>query len=216
MNNLKQPHSEEAEDKLIASCLLDGDTKVYDTVSRTVSHEDFYTLRGKLFFHALGELASAGEPINEVSIAERLKMLGGLDEVGGMAGIYAVMDKALTSTQAEYYAGIVDEKSRLRSLIRSCRVAMEESQLETMNYDHIRSTLESEIIAKPSRLHDKSSISNSAKEIMAEIKSIQDGTFEADVVKTHLGLLDDQLGNGGIAAGEVLTLAARHHAVSPH
>jgi replicative DNA helicase len=208
MNNLKQPHSEEAEDKLIASCLLDGDTGVYDTVSRTVSHEDFYTLRGKLFFHALGELASAGEPINEVSIAERLKMLGGLDEVGGMAGIYAVMDKALTSTQAEYYAGIVDEKSRLRSLIRSCRVAMDESQLETMNYDHIRSTLEAEIIAKPSRLHDKSSISNSAKEIMSEIKAMQDGTYEADVVKTHLGLLDDQLGNGGIAAGEVLTLAA--------
>lgn len=208
MNNPKQPHSEEAEDKIIATCLLDGDISVYDRVSKVITHEDFYTLRGKLLFYAIGQLASENKPIDEVSVSESLKASGGLDEVGGVAGLYAIMNKATTSSQAMYYANVIDEKSRLRTLMRSCRVALEESSQEVMNYDHIRSTLESEITAKPPRNHDASSISHSVDEIMDEIQQMQDGTFVPDVVRTHLGTLDNYLGNNGIAAGEVLTLAA--------
>ena len=77
-----QPHSAEAERKLIASCLFPGDASVYDMVRPLLEAEDFYVLRFKLLYQAIGELAQLSKPIDEVSIAEHLKSLRGLDEVG--------------------------------------------------------------------------------------------------------------------------------------
>ena len=91
MNELlvhNQPHSEDAEEKLIATCLVEGNSMVYDRVSQIVTDEDFYTLRCKLMFKSIGDLALSGEPIDEIALSERLKAIGGLDEAGGIAGIY--------------------------------------------------------------------------------------------------------------------------------
>ena len=203
-----QPHSEEAEEKLIATCLVDGDSKVYDSVNEIITAEDFYTLRCKLLFRSIGDLALAGKPIDEITVSERLKAVGGLDEVGGIAGLYSIQNKASTSTQSIHYANIVLEKSKLRSIIHDCRLATEEAGSETKSYDDIRAELESKITSTPSARNTKSSIANSAQEIMADIKAIQEGTYEPDVIKTHIGRLDTFLGNGGIAAGEVMTIAA--------
>jgi replicative DNA helicase len=211
MNDLlihNQPHSEEAEDKLIATCLIDGDSSVYDSVSQVVDVDDFYTLRGKLVFQALGDMAAAGEPFEDLTLMERLKASKGLDEVGGIAGIMAMAGRACMVSQVDYYANVVLEKSKLRELMRSCRVAVEQAESESVTYDVIRSNLETEITSRPSEAVNQASISNSAKELMEEIKQMQDGTYVPDVVKTHLGRLDEMLGNRGIAAGEVLTLAA--------
>ncbi len=211
MNDLmihNQPHSEDAEEKLIATCLLDGDSSIYDEVSQLVTADDFYTLRGKLMFRALGEVASANEPFDEIAFSEHLKASGGLDEVGGMAGVFSVMNRATTSIQSGYLAKTIAEKSKLRELMRSCRTAVEQAESESVTYDDIRSTLEAEITVRESESVARSSISHSANEIMEEIKQMKEGTFVPDVVKTHLGRLDNYLGNNGIAAGEVLTLAA--------
>ena len=64
----QQPHNAEAEERLIASCLLPGDTSVYDTVKPMLEAEDFYTLRCKLLYQAIGELTQAGKPLNEVAM----------------------------------------------------------------------------------------------------------------------------------------------------
>ena len=48
MNQTKTPHNVEAEERLVASCVLPGDTSVLDSVSSIVSPDDFYTLRGRL------------------------------------------------------------------------------------------------------------------------------------------------------------------------
>lgn len=211
MNDLlihNQPHSEEAEDKLIATCLIDGDSSVYDSVSQVLDVDDFYTLRGKLVFQALGEMAAAGESFEDLTLMERLKASKGLDEVGGIAGIMAMAGRACMVSQVDYYANVVLEKSKLRELMRSCRLAVEQAESEAVTYDVIRSNLEAEITARPSQSVNEASISNSAEELIEEIKQMQEGTYVPDVVKTHLGRLDDLLGNRGIAAGEVLTLAA--------
>jgi len=80
------PHNSEAEDKVIASCLLPGDTSVYDSVASIVSQDDFYTLRGRLLFGAITKLVSEDKPLDEISLQEALKPSGGLDEIGGISG----------------------------------------------------------------------------------------------------------------------------------
>ena len=137
-----QPHSAEAEEKLIASCLLPGDTSIYDMVRPLLEPEDFYLLRFRLLYQTIGDLAQLSQPIDEVSISEHLKTLQGLDEVGGIAGILSVTDSVTSTTSAKFYANIVAEKARLREIMKSCRLAVEEVENETKSYDEIRSTLE--------------------------------------------------------------------------
>ena len=203
-----QPHSADAEERLIASCLLPGDTSVYDTVRPMLEVEDFYTLRCQLLYRSIGELALEGKPLNEVALLEHLKALQGVDEVGGMAGLMSLMDGASTPSEALFFARTVAEKARLREIMKSCRIAVEEVESETMSYDEIRSKLESDITAKPMLSQDKVNIGASAKELLEDIAKMQAGEYEADVVKTHTNRLDDYLGNRGIAAGEVMTVAA--------
>jgi replicative DNA helicase len=204
----KPPHNEEAEYKLIACCLLDGDYSVYDTVSVIVEPDDFYTLKGKLLFTAIASLVEKGKPLDAISLMENLKASKGLDEVGGMAGIFSVMEEAETPLQALYCAKLVAEKSKLRSLIRGCRVAVEQAESESAESQAIRASLENDILKVDTLGTDTFSVVDSAEEILEDIQKMQDGTFNPDVVKTNINRLDGYLGNNGIAAGEVLTLAA--------
>ena len=203
-----QPHSAEAERKLIASCLFPGDASVYDMVRPLLEAEDFYVLRFKLLYQAIGELAQLSKPIDEVSIAEHLKSLRGLDEVGGIAGILSVADGVYSELTAKFYANIVAEKARLREIMKSCRIAVENVESEALSYDEIRSTLEAEITARPLFSQNKSGIGSSADELLEDIARMQAGDYVPDVVKTHTNNLDSELGNRGIAAGEVMTVAA--------
>jgi replicative DNA helicase len=203
-----QPHNPEAEQRLLATCLRDGDTTVYDEVNPLLDSEDFFVFKNKLVYQAIGELCNKGKPLDEVSLHEHLKATGGADEVGGMAGIYAIMEGASTMSQAVFFAKTIVEKSRLRSLLRSCRIAAEQAENESPTYDEIRSTLEAEITAKPKLSINTAKISTSTEEIKKEIQLMKDGEFTPDVIRTNIGRLDDFLGNRGIAAGEVLTLGA--------
>ena len=204
----QQPHNAEAEEGLIASCLLEEDTSVYDSVTQIVQSGDFYLQRCELLFQTIGALALQGKPLNEVSVLEHLKTLRGVDEVGGIAGLLAITSKASTPAQASYFAHIVAEKARLRELMRSCRLAVEEVESETRGYDEIRSELENTILSKPLLSQARVKIGDSAKELLDDIQKMQSGEYEPDVVKTHTNKLDDYLGNRGIAAGEVMTIAA--------
>jgi len=203
-----QPHSVEAERKLIASCLFTGDSSVYDVVRPILEAEDFYVQRYRLLYEAIGALSQLSQPIDEVSISEHLKSVRELDSVGGIAGILAIVDGVYSELTAKYYANIVAEKARLREIMRSCRVAVENVESEALTYDEIRSTLEAEITERPLFSQNKSGIGSSADELLDDIAKMQSGDYVPDVVKTHTNNLDSELGNRGIAAGEVMTVAA--------
>ena len=159
------PHNSEAEDTVIASCLLPGDTSVYDSIATIVRSEDFYTLRGRILFDALAKLASQNKPLDEIGIQEVLKGTGGLDEVGGIAGLMSVADKASTEPQAIHYAKLIVEKSNLRSVIRNCRIAVENAESEAVEYEDIRAELEGSILEIDSKGSKETTISDSIDEI---------------------------------------------------
>lgn len=210
--NLAAPHSVEAERRLLATCIHDGiheeNTILLDEISTIVEADDFYVYKHKLLFEALQSLANSNTPLNEVSIYEQLKSAGTADEIGGVIGLSNIMDEVSTSLQARFFAKTMVEKSRLRSLMRSCRIAEEKAQKESTTYDEIRAELEADITAKPKLGINTAKISTSTEELKNEIQMMKDGEFTPDVIRTNIGRLDSYLGNGGIAAGEVLTLAA--------
>jgi len=159
-------------------------------------------------FSALLALASKNKPLDEIHIVEELKASGSLDEVGGLQGVMRMVDAATTELQALHYANLIAEKSKLRKLIRQCKLAQEYALTGAKDFNEIRSELEGSVLDIDAKKSDGFSVQDSVRELMDDINLMKSGDFVPNVVRTNVGRLDLFLGNGGIAAGEVLTLAA--------
>ena len=124
------PKNLEAEQALLSCLCIEGTTDAYDSISSIVKKEDFYEYKNGLVFNAISSLASKGEEIDAISLCEELKQLGSLDEVGGAIEVMARTDKVQTATSTKYFANIVQEKSKLREMIRSFRIGVEDALAE--------------------------------------------------------------------------------------
>ncbi len=209
MNEIETlPHNAEAEEAVIACCLLDDSPANYNSVTELVSADDFYIHRNQCIFGALGKLADASLPVDEIHLSEQLTRDENLDAVGGVASIYSIMDRVETSMQMIHYAKIVKEKSNLRKMNRAYRVATESIMTQSDSAENIKHTVDSEV----NRIHftqeKPNDLSSTAEEIKDEFRKMLAGEFVTDALPTHIGKLDQQLGNRGIAPGEVITLAA--------
>lgn len=110
------PHSQEAEQSVIGSMLMDKDAAV--TACEMLEEEDFYESSFKLMFSAMRDMVSEDVPITLVTLRDRLEKDGAPEEIRDLSFIKGIMDLNPTSAYVKSYAGIVKEKSVLRKLIR--------------------------------------------------------------------------------------------------
>jgi len=109
------PSNIEAEQALIGSILIEPE-KV-DQIVSIVSSSDFYDPRNKYIFRVMEELHDQGQPIDIISVCDRLRDEGLLDRVGGELYVAQLADTVPTAAHAEVYAQIVRDKAILRELI---------------------------------------------------------------------------------------------------
>ena len=77
------PHSVEAEQSVLGGLMLDNDAW-YD-VAELVASTDFYRSTHELIFEVMTALAADNEPIDAITVSERLSSRGLLEKVGGFA-----------------------------------------------------------------------------------------------------------------------------------
>jgi len=109
------PQNIEAEESLISAVLLDNSTLM--DILDIVSAEDFYKGAHQKIFGAITELFSEGEPVDLVTLADRLRSMGQLDKVGGAAYLARIVDTAPFAANPTHYAKIIHDKAVLRNLI---------------------------------------------------------------------------------------------------
>lgn len=119
------PQSLDAEMALIGACMVDR--QIAEAVLPLVDPEDFYAHVHEAIFAAVRSLVREGQPVDKVTVAERLSRRGPaeLERVGGMPYLSALMDTVQSAGSAQYYARIVREKATLRGLIRCGREILE-------------------------------------------------------------------------------------------
>ena len=84
-----------------------------------VGPSDFFRDAHRRIFEKMIALGERSDAIDLVTLKEALAQSGELDEVGGPAYIASLVDGVPRSTNVEYYARIVKEKSTLRALIHA-------------------------------------------------------------------------------------------------
>lgn len=111
------PQSAEAEQSVIGSILIDKE--VIPVVMEILKPEDFYRPDHKEIYDVIIELFDRAQPIDLITVSERLKQHGKLELVGGLEYLTNIATEVPTTANVKHYAKIVEEKSLLRKLIRA-------------------------------------------------------------------------------------------------
>jgi len=111
------PQSIEAEQSVIGSMLIDKE--VIPVVMEVLKPEDFYRPDHKEIYDVIIELFDRAQPIDLITVSERLKLHGKLELVGGLEYLTNIATEVPTTANVKHYAKIVEEKSLLRKLIRA-------------------------------------------------------------------------------------------------
>ncbi|MDD5542522.1 MAG: replicative DNA helicase [Acidobacteriia bacterium] len=109
------PYNEDAERSILGAILIDNNA--YNTAVQIVKRDDFYLESHRRIFDSILDLGEANQSVDLVTLAERLSRRGDLESIGGAAYLSALTDGLPRSTNVEYYARIVKEKSLLRKMI---------------------------------------------------------------------------------------------------
>jgi replicative DNA helicase len=110
------PHNLDAEASLLGALLLSKDalTAVAET---GITASDFYKPAHQHIYEAIRVLASVGEPVDAVTVAEELRRNGLLDELGGPTILLELQAATPAISNATRYARIVQDTAMLRRLI---------------------------------------------------------------------------------------------------
>ncbi len=111
------PQNAEAERSVLGSMLLDKE--VIPIVTELLRNDDFYREDNREIYEAILDLFDHGEPIDLITVSDQLKTRGSLEKAGGLEYLAALADAVPTTSNVKYYAGIVEEKSVLRKLIKA-------------------------------------------------------------------------------------------------
>jgi replicative DNA helicase len=109
------PQSLEAEKAVLGSLLLRPGA-FYD-IEDSILPEMFYAQKHKIIFESMLDLYNKHEPIDLISVSQKLSEKGMLDSIGGSSYIAELTESVPASTNAKYYADIIGKKFILRNLI---------------------------------------------------------------------------------------------------
>lgn len=110
------PNSVEAEQSVIGSMIMDREAII--VASETLLKEDFYHQQYGVLFEAMVELFNEGQPVDLVTLQNKLKEKDVPPEISSLEYVRDLMTAVPTSANVKYYAEIVKEKAVLRKLIK--------------------------------------------------------------------------------------------------
>src|SRR5690606_25619817 len=80
----------------------------------------FYDLRHRAIYGLLVEMYDARQPIDLITLQQRLRDLGQLEAVGGLEYLNRLADAVPSPANLSYYIEIVLEKHLLRRMLQTC------------------------------------------------------------------------------------------------
>lgn len=103
---------------VLGSVLLDPGC--LDEIASTIRSDDFYVPQHRDIYLTLTGMYDAGEQIDLVTFAEKLKEKGIYESSGRKEYLMRLVDVVPTTLNVKYYAEIVEKKSNLRRLLTAC------------------------------------------------------------------------------------------------
>lgn len=214
MNNQKSnhvripPQSIDAEKALLGSIMLRP--VALNDVLDTVFEDDFYVQKHKVIFRIMADLSRVGDPIDLVSVSEKMQSLNLVEQSGGLSYLSELANTVPSSTNVEYYAKTVSNKSTLRKLIGAGDYVSEIGFNEGEEMDVILDQAEKkifEVTSNPNSAKKFTSIKDIIPKSWEKLEKLSQDDGSLRGVPTGFNALDNIL--SGFQDSDLIILAAR-------
>ena len=199
------PHSLEAEQMVLGAMLLDP--SAVDRVADLIAPEDFYSDAHRRIHATIRDLALHGQPVDTLTVAERLQAAGALDAVGGLPYLGSLAQAVPSTANAAHYAGIVRDRSIRRKVAALAAEVAEKAYARSSGQEVLEElTAGAHAIAEFGTGDDATPLSDLAPEVVAELERRQEAK-DPPGISTGLSDLDGKI--VGLQAGQLLLVAGR-------
>lgn len=127
------PHSVEAERSVLGAMLIDSDA--LEQMLEILRPQDFYVAAHECIFTAILDIRDQGGAVDLVTLHAMLEKRGLIERVGGAVYLSELMQFVPTAANAQYYAGIVEDKSVQRALIKAGSETMRDGRDDDRDVD---------------------------------------------------------------------------------
>jgi replicative DNA helicase len=179
------PQNIDAERSVLGALMLDKDAII--KVANLIRVGDFYNDHHNMIYEAINELYEKRDPIDVLSLSNRLEEKGQLEKIGGSTYLTSLVNFVPSSSNIAHYAKVVQKKSTLRKLIQSANEIVELGYREEEDVEKLLDESEQKLFAVSQKF---------IKQDFVPIKSILEAAFNR-IDELHKG--DHQL--RGIPSG---------------
>lgn len=203
------PHSIEAEQSVLGGLMLNNEAW-FDLVE-IASAKDFYRTQHQIIFEAMMNLANADEPLDAVTIAERLRSQGLLEKVGDVTYLAELAESTPGASNVLAYGRIVRERSVMRQLIGAAnRIADAAFAPEGRDSDQLVEMAEQsvfEIAENRSQDSGPEKVTTLLEEAVKKVDFLHSNKGAITGVATGFSDLDDK--TAGLQRSDLVIVAAR-------
>lgn len=205
--NTTPPHSLESEQCIIGSILLESDSLI--SIVDSIGSNDFYSSAHKLIYESILELFNEKKHIDLVTVSDKLKTKGYLDEIGGINYLTSTTTIVPTTSNIGAYADIVKEKSLLRKLIKISNDIISLGYSKDMDIDEILNQAEKKIfdISQNNTETDFKPIGSVLSDVYSLIEEVYSNN--SDLTGLDTGFIDLNKKLGGFHKSDLILVAAR-------
>ena len=204
------PHSIEAEQGVLGCVLLSPNECLGEYIQKFKDVIGaFYDLRHQCIMESLIEMYDTKEPIDLITLQQRLKNKNQLESVGGLAYLSSLVDAVPSAANLTYYLEIVREKYLLRRTIQACSGVVGRVYDYEGDVDALLDEVERDIL-HISEAREESESQNIKDLVHKAINTIEDfHQRQGMLTGISTGFVDLDKLTSGLHGGEMIVIAAR-------
>lgn len=201
------PHDLEAEQAVIGSMLTDKDAVT--SAVEVLKEQDFYREDNRVIYQAILNLYNRAEPVDIITLKAELSSMGKLEAVGGLEYLAELPERVPTTANVDKYIKIVEEKSTLRTLIKTANELITLGYDPTQEVDDVMDNAEKKIFDVMQKKNQKgyTPIKDILVDSLSQLEELYNRKQHITGVPTGFRDLDYKL--AGLHNSELILLAAR-------
>ncbi len=202
------PQAIEAEIAVLGAMMLEMEAAI--EVMESLRESDFYKESHRAIFRAISSLITANQPVDQLTVTQKLMQLKLLDLAGGPAGISQILARVPTAANADYYAKIVREKSVLRGIIQAATGLVSEAYQEDVEVDEILDDAQRQILQLKQHISSRHFVRIGELVANPVLKNIENMAHsKSDITGVPTGILKLDSLTAGFQPSDLIILAGR-------
>ena len=184
------PQAQELEDSVLGALMIEKEA--FGTVADLLRPEVFYKDQNRLVFEAIRELAVNDQPIDILSVGEKLKSKGTLEKAGGAVYLADLTRRVASTAHLHYHAEIIAKKATARDLISMAAQIEEKAFDETQDIDDLMQEAEAGIfeITQRSQKRSVTQVDSVIEEAFARMEKAAKNTGNISGIPSGFHALD--------------------------